>query len=158
MDVDLDEPMTEFSLIKDQLNNTISSDTANSRPIDEPQSGDTIESDLSVSNDMKVSVCESGPGESHVCEMLHPSTKAPCLKKFSRPYDLIRHQKTIHAPMKKIFRCLFCIESLGEEGYKKTFSRGDALSRHIKVKHNLSMDNEVLQNAMKYAKENVEYV
>lgn len=95
----------------------------------------------------------------HECTMINPSTGTPCHKHFSRPYDLIRHQETIHAAKKKIFRCVICE---GREhggagnGKSKTFSRGDALSRHIKVKHGISgRDAADLINS---AKENVEYL
>ncbi|SCU87332.1 LADA_0E03378g1_1 [Lachancea dasiensis] len=93
--------------------------------------------------------------EVHSCELINPVTKESCGKKFSRPYDLIRHQKTIHATKKKVFRCVICIQQQGEEGYEKTFSRGDALSRHIKVKHDLS--GPEAQKAIQFAKENVEF-
>lgn len=84
---------------------------------------------------------------------------ASCKKSFSRPYDLVRHTKTIHSKQKKLYRCLICIKELGDlEGHKKTFSRGDALSRHIKLKHELKIGDESLRFAMKFAKENVEYV
>ncbi|GMM38853.1 stress-regulated transcription factor [Saccharomycopsis crataegensis] len=108
--------------------------------------------------------------ENNQCMLINPSTNSPCLKKFSRPYDLIRHQETIHASKKKIFRCMIC-----ENNYKKslddaqangetdkplhspkTFSRGDALSRHIRVKHSLT--GEAVTEALKYAKDNVEYI
>ncbi|AAS52908.1 AER227Wp [Eremothecium gossypii ATCC 10895] len=94
--------------------------------------------------------------EEHTCQLINSITKQPCLKKFSRPYDLIRHQKTIHATKKKIFRCLICIQEHGTEGYQRTFSRGDALSRHVKVKHELV--GEEAQKVIQFAKENVEYV
>lgn len=82
-----------------------------------------------------------------------------CKKSFSRPYDLVRHTKTIHSKQKKLYRCLICIKELGEvEGHKKTFSRGDALSRHIKLKHELKIGDESLRFAMKFAKDNVEYL
>lgn len=93
--------------------------------------------------------------DQHVCLITNPVTKEPCSKKFSRPYDLIRHQKTIHASKKKIFRCLICIQELGSEGYQRTFSRNDALSRHVKVKHNLQGGEA--QRVIQYAKDNVEY-
>ncbi|SCU99877.1 LAME_0G06106g1_1 [Lachancea meyersii CBS 8951] len=93
--------------------------------------------------------------EVHTCELINPITNEVCGKKFSRPYDLIRHQKTIHASKKKVFRCVICIQQQGAEGYEKTFSRGDALSRHIKVKHDLT--GAEAQKAMQFAKENVEY-
>ncbi|XBW38543.1 hypothetical protein QEN19_004131 [Hanseniaspora menglaensis] len=95
----------------------------------------------------------SGHSEEYKCEHLN------CKKSFSRPYDLVRHTKTIHSKQKKLYRCLICIKELGEsEGHKKTFSRGDALSRHIKLKHELKIGDESLRFAMKFAKENVEYV
>ncbi|SCV03764.1 LANO_0G06106g1_1 [Lachancea nothofagi CBS 11611] len=97
----------------------------------------------------------SMPQEVHTCEILNPITKDSCGKKFSRPYDLIRHQKTIHASKKKVFRCVICIQQQGAEGYEKTFSRGDALSRHIKVKHDLT--GPEAQKAIQFAKENVEF-
>lgn len=93
--------------------------------------------------------------DQHVCLIINPVTKEPCMKKFSRPYDLIRHQKTIHASKKKIFRCLICIQELGSEGYQRTFSRNDALSRHVKVKHGLQ--GAEAQKVIQYAKDNVEY-
>lgn len=93
--------------------------------------------------------------DEHFCMAINPVTKEPCMKKFSRPYDLIRHQNTIHASKKKIFRCLICIQELGSEGYQRTFSRNDALSRHVKVKHNLQ--GSEAQRVIQYAKDNVEY-
>lgn len=95
----------------------------------------------------------------HECTMINPSTGTPCHKQFSRPYDLIRHQETIHAAKKKIFRCVICE---GREhggagnGKSKTFSRGDALSRHIKVKHGISGRDAA--DLINNAKENVEYL
>ncbi|KAK9480747.1 hypothetical protein V1514DRAFT_340471 [Lipomyces japonicus] len=65
----------------------------------------------------------------HRCTWINPSTGKPCNKVFSRPYDLIRHQETIHAANRKMFKCELC----GDD--TKTFSRQDALARHIRVKH-----------------------
>ncbi|CEP64534.1 stress-regulated transcription factor RPN4 LALA0_S12e01090g [Lachancea lanzarotensis] len=101
------------------------------------------------------SVSSNGVQEVHTCDLTNPITNDVCGKKFSRPYDLIRHQKTIHASKKKVFRCIICIQQQGAEGYEKTFSRGDALSRHIKVKHDLT--GPEAQKALQFAKENVEY-
>lgn len=96
--------------------------------------------------------------ELHTCEQINPATGKPCFKHFSRPYDLIRHQETIHARKKRIFRCVICEgreEGGPGNGKSKTFSRGDALSRHIKVKHNLvGKDAAALINM---AKDQVEY-
>lgn len=95
----------------------------------------------------------------HHCNLINPTTGSPCNKQFSRPYDLIRHQETIHASKKKIFRCVICegrVDGGKGNGKSKTFSRGDALSRHIKVKHQLT-GQEAL-DLINNAKENVEYV
>ncbi|KAF8002911.1 hypothetical protein HF325_002156 [Metschnikowia pulcherrima] len=95
----------------------------------------------------------------HQCELVNPLNGKPCNRKFSRPYDLIRHQETIHASEKKIYRCVICEGRANGgpgNGKLKTFSRNDALSRHIKVKHGLAGQEALdLINA---AKENVEYV
>lgn len=95
----------------------------------------------------------------HHCDLVNPATGVPCNKQFSRPYDLVRHQETIHASKKKVFRCVICegrLDGGPGNGKQKTFSRGDALSRHIKVKHGLG-GKEALELINK-AKENVEYV
>ncbi|KAK9249596.1 hypothetical protein V1506DRAFT_526447 [Lipomyces tetrasporus] len=69
---------------------------------------------------------QTGP---HRCTWINPATGKICNKVFSRPYDLIRHQETIHASNRKTFKCELC----GDD--TKTFSRQDALARHIRVKH-----------------------
>lgn len=95
----------------------------------------------------------------HQCDLINPSTNKPCNKQFSRPYDLIRHHETIHAAKKKIFRCVICEGRYNGgrgNGKLKTFSRGDALSRHIKVKHGL-VGEEAL-DLINEAKANVEFV
>lgn len=77
----------------------------------------------------RVTTSHHGP---HRCEIANQTTGRPCGKVFSRPYDLIRHQDTIHAPVRKTYTCPVC----GPDS--KTFSRMDALSRHIRVKHSIS--------------------
>lgn len=68
---------------------------------------------------------QSGP---HKCERINPSTGKPCNTIFSRPYDLTRHEDTIHNSGKQKLRCKYCTE-------EKTFSRNDALTRHLRVVH-----------------------
>jgi protein RPN4 len=68
---------------------------------------------------------QAGP---HKCERINPSTGNPCNTIFSRPYDLTRHEDTIHNARKQKIRCNLCTE-------EKTFSRADALTRHYKVVH-----------------------
>jgi hypothetical protein len=68
---------------------------------------------------------QAGP---HKCERLNPTTGKPCNSIFSRPYDLTRHEDTIHNARKQKVRCKFCSD-------EKTFSRNDALTRHLRVVH-----------------------
>jgi protein RPN4 len=68
---------------------------------------------------------QAGP---HKCERINPSTGKPCNTIFSRPYDLTRHEDTIHNARKQKVHCPICTE-------EKTFSRNDALTRHLRVVH-----------------------
>jgi hypothetical protein len=68
---------------------------------------------------------QAGP---HRCDRINPSTGKPCNSIFSRPYDLTRHEDTIHNNRKMKVRCHLCTE-------EKTFSRNDALTRHMRVVH-----------------------
>ena len=68
---------------------------------------------------------QNGP---HKCTQINPSTGKPCNTEFSRPYDLTRHEDTIHNPKKRKVSCPICTDT-------KQFSRGDALSRHYRVCH-----------------------
>lgn len=92
-------------------------------------------------------------------DLTKPSVCHLCLKQFSRPYDLVRHENTIHATKKKIFRCVICEgrrHGGSGNGTLKTFSRGDALTRHIKMKHGL--EGAEAAELINEAKEHVEYV
>lgn len=68
---------------------------------------------------------QAGP---HRCDRINPSTGKSCNTVFSRPYDLTRHEDTIHNARKQKVRCDVCQE-------EKTFSRADALTRHYRVCH-----------------------
>jgi hypothetical protein len=68
---------------------------------------------------------QTGP---HRCDRINPTTGKPCTTIFSRPYDLTRHEDTIHNIRKQKVRCALCQE-------EKTFSRSDALTRHMRVVH-----------------------
>lgn len=113
---------------------------------------------IDIEHPYKLGAEISATNPDHRCELVNPNTGKVCNKQFSRPYDLIRHQNTIHASMKKIYRCVICEGrykgGLGN-GKQKTFSRNDALSRHIKIKHGIVGD-EALE-LINEAKENVEY-
>ncbi|KAL8709405.1 MAG: hypothetical protein Q9220_005788 [cf. Caloplaca sp. 1 TL-2023] len=67
-------------------------------------------------------------GGLHKCSRINPSTGKPCNTVFSRSYDLTRHEDTIHSSRKQKVRCDLCKE-------EKTFSRSDALTRHMRVVH-----------------------
>lgn len=145
MDVqqDFTQPVVEETLAETSVE-PVSGDNANMHiPVDFHQTGAEI----------------SAMNPNHQCDLINPSTGLPCNKQFSRSYDLIRHQETIHASKKKIFRCVICegrVNGGPGNGKLKTFSRGDALSRHIKVKHGLGGDEAV--QLINDAKENVEYL
>lgn len=62
----------------------------------------------------------------HRCTRINPTTNKPCNTVFSRPYDLTRHEDTIHNTHREKVRCEICND-------EKTFSRQDALTRHKKV-------------------------
>jgi hypothetical protein len=72
-----------------------------------------------ISRDTSLRNSQAGP---HKCERINPSTGKPCNSIFSRPYDLTRHEHTIHTAGKQKVRCHICNED-------KTFSRNDALTR-----------------------------
>lgn len=73
------------------------------------------------------SLAESQAGP-HRCERVNPSTGKPCRSIFSRPYDLTRHEDTIHNPCREKLRCHVC-------SVRNTFNRNDALTRHMRVAH-----------------------
>lgn len=69
----------------------------------------------------------NAPGP-HKCDKVNPQTGKSCNTEFSRSYDLTRHEDTIHNNRKQKVRCHLCTE-------EKTFSRNDALTRHMRVVH-----------------------
>lgn len=82
---------------------------------------------MSMNMGMTSSLLNSQAGP-HRCDRINPSTGKPCGTVFSRPYDLTRHEDTIHNARKLKVRCDICTE-------EKTFSRADALTRHYRVCH-----------------------
>ncbi|GME85479.1 unnamed protein product [[Candida] boidinii] len=159
---------------------------------DKPQT-EEIDSAINAMNS------ENDENAEHICKIINPKTGLPCLKKFSRPYDLTRHEKSIHATKRLFYRCMFCEDderrkvglesnhpivfscdyrnsktslensmssrhtnkkttnhtSVDQYLSNKTFSRGDALTRHLKSKHELNTDQ--VASAVDYAKEHVEF-
>ncbi|KAI1112971.1 hypothetical protein F5Y14DRAFT_238093 [Nemania sp. NC0429] len=78
--------------------------------------------------DLPESIVANSQAGPHRCDRINPSTGKPCNTVFSRPYDLTRHEDTIHNARKQKVRCDLCTE-------EKTFSRADALTRHYRVCH-----------------------
>ncbi|MCJ1229952.1 hypothetical protein MMC12_006623 [Toensbergia leucococca] len=91
---------------------------SNSNPASSGNSNGLIAAGMNRNN-------QAGP---HKCERINPSTGKPCNTIFSRSYDLTRHEDTIHNARKQKVRCHLCTE-------EKTFSRNDALTRHMRVVH-----------------------
>ncbi|RMZ88083.1 hypothetical protein DV736_g4698, partial [Chaetothyriales sp. CBS 134916] len=79
----------------------------------------------SASPNLALRNSQAGP---HRCDRPNPATGKPCNSVFSRPYDLTRHEDTIHNVLKQKVRCHLCTED-------RTFSRSDALTRHMRVVH-----------------------
>ncbi|PHH83154.1 hypothetical protein CDD82_3319 [Ophiocordyceps australis] len=80
------------------------------------------------SRDVSAAVVFNTQAGPHRCDRINPSTGKSCNTVFSRPYDLTRHEDTIHNARKQKVRCDLCSED-------KTFSRADALTRHYRVCH-----------------------
>ncbi|RMD44433.1 hypothetical protein DV735_g717, partial [Chaetothyriales sp. CBS 134920] len=82
-------------------------------------------SSTSASPNLALRNSQAGP---HRCDRPNPQTGKPCNSVFSRPYDLTRHEDTIHNILKQKVRCHLCTED-------RSFSRSDALTRHMRVVH-----------------------
>ena len=74
------------------------------------------------------------------CDRINPSTGKACKTYFSRSYDLTRHEDSVHK-VRKTLQCHYCIE-------KKTFSRGDAFTRHMRVVHPAAFANLLMKIEM----------
>jgi hypothetical protein len=83
---------------------------------------------------MTTTQSQAGP---HICKRINPSTNKSCNVLFSRPYDLTRHEGTVHNTRKIKTRCPLCKE-------EKTFSRQDALTRHLKARIHHSITSRQL--------------
>lgn len=77
------------------------------------------------------------PDVVHECQL--PSAEIPhrlCLRRFSRKYELIRHQETVHSKKKKLFKCYVCVKQNPGVG-PRIFTRHDTLAKHIRVNHEI---------------------
>lgn len=77
------------------------------------------------------------PDVVHECQL--PSPDEPdkiCMRRFSRKYELIRHQETVHLKKKKLFKCFVCVKQDPNIG-PRIFTRHDTLAKHIRVNHRI---------------------
>lgn len=96
------------------------------------------------------------PDVIHECQM--PSPDEPdklCLRRFSRKYELIRHQETVHSKKKKLFKCFVCVKQDPSIG-PRIFTRHDTLAKHIRVNHRISGKEAKAEVA--YSKKHAEIV
>lgn len=96
------------------------------------------------------------PDVIHECQM--PSLDEPdklCLRRFSRKYELIRHQETVHSKKKKLFKCFVCVKQDPSIG-PRIFTRHDTLAKHIRVNHRISGKEAKAEVA--YSKKHAEIV
>lgn len=111
-------------------------------------------SNSSLSSAMKSSNYD--PDVIHECQL--PSAEEPhklCLRRFSRKYDLVRHQETVHSNKKKLFKCYVCIRLNPKVG-PRIFTRHDTLAKHIRVNHKIS--GKEAKAEVSYSKKNAEIV
>ncbi|CUM68246.1 uncharacterized protein PRCAT00005967001 [Priceomyces carsonii] len=96
------------------------------------------------------------PDVVHECQL--PSADEPgklCLRRFSRKYELIRHQETVHSKKKKLFKCYVCVKQNPNIG-PRIFTRHDTLAKHIRVNHKISGKEAKAEVA--YSKKHAEVV
>jgi hypothetical protein len=104
---------------------SVSPSSPGARSTESPAPSDDVDESGMTSAALLARNSQAGP---HKCSRINPSTGKPCNTVFSRPYDLTRHEDTIHNNRKMKVRCPHCRE-------EKTFSRNDALTRHMRVVH-----------------------
>lgn len=96
------------------------------------------------------------PDVIHECQL--PSPDEPhkiCLRRFSRKYELTRHQETVHSKKKKLFKCYVCVKLNPGVG-PRIFTRHDTLAKHIRVNHKISGKEAKAEVA--YSKKHAEVV
>lgn len=77
------------------------------------------------------------PDVVHECTLpLADEPDKPCLRRFLRKYELIRHQETVHLKKKKLFKCFVCVKQNPSVG-PRIFTRHDTLAKHIRVNHKI---------------------
>lgn len=96
------------------------------------------------------------PDVVHECQLSSPDEPGKlCLRRFSRKYELIRHQETVHSKKKKLFKCFVCVKQDPAIG-PRIFTRHDTLAKHIRVNHRISGKEAKAEVA--YSKKHAEIV
>ncbi|KAF8000672.1 hypothetical protein HF325_004461 [Metschnikowia pulcherrima] len=96
------------------------------------------------------------PDVVHECQLPSPEDSSKvCLRRFSRKYELIRHQETVHLKKKKLFKCYVCVKQDPVNG-PRIFTRHDTLAKHIRVNHRISGKEAKAEVA--YSKKHAEIV
>lgn len=96
------------------------------------------------------------PDVVHECQLSSADEPGKmCLRRFSRKYELIRHQETVHSKKKKLFKCFVCVKQNPGIG-PRIFTRHDTLAKHIRVNHKISGKEAKAEVA--YSKRNAEIV
>lgn len=96
------------------------------------------------------------PDVVHECQL--SSADEPnklCLRRFSRKYELIRHQETVHSKKKKLFKCYVCVKQNPSIG-PRIFTRHDTLAKHIRVNHKIS--GKEAKSEVSFSKKHAEIV
>lgn len=109
--------------------------------------------------DFKVAPSRSSnydPDVVHECQLPSPEDSSKvCMRRFSRKYELIRHQETVHSKKKKLFKCYVCVKQDPQIG-PRIFTRHDTLAKHIRVNHRISGKEAKAEVA--YSKKHAEIV
>lgn len=96
------------------------------------------------------------PDVVHECQLSSADEPGKlCLRRFSRKYELIRHQETVHSKKKKLFKCYVCVKQNPGIG-PRIFTRHDTLAKHIRVNHKIS--GKEAKQEVAYSKKNAEIV
>lgn len=97
------------------------------------------------------------PDVIHECQLplISEDPSKLCLRRFSRKYELIRHQETVHSKKKKLFKCFVCVKQDPAIG-PRIFTRHDTLAKHIRVNHRISGKEAKAEVA--YSKKHAEIV
>ncbi|CCK72486.1 uncharacterized protein KNAG_0K01210 [Huiozyma naganishii CBS 8797] len=121
------------------------------------ENNDSIEKYSSPVPDPPVQLPSQRPKKTFTCHLMDPDGGRLCGAQFAKNNKLKHHQQIVHARIKPAFSCLECIESLGAKGAKKSFSRPDALTRHVKTQHP-DITPERKQEIAEYSRRNIAYL